>query len=213
MRNRKDVFKFDIIQKLRFTEKGMPILKGTDFVPKELISFNYALTERDKRSKGVHFFIDDYQFERIWTEPNKYLNLLRKFACVIMPDFSMYRNIPKPMQIWNSYRSKLIASYYEQSGMIVIPNLNWSDEQSLKFSLDGLPKYSVVALSTNGVLNNKTKEGFLKCFHLATEQLQPLKILIVGKIPEELKEDKRIIKFNSHSERFDNMEVKHGRKI
>lgn len=213
MKDRKDVFKFDMIQCLRFTNNGMPIINGTDFVPKELISFNYALTERNKQSKGVHFYIDDYQFERIWNEPNRYLNILRKFACVIMPDFSMYRNTPTPMQIWNSFRSKLIASYYEQSGITIIPNLNWSDEQSLRFSLDGLPKYSVVALSTNGVLNDKTKDGFLRCFHLAVEQLKPLKILIVGKIPSELKEDKRIIKFDSHSERFDSMEVKHGRKI
>lgn len=212
MKDRKDVFKFNIVSQLRFTEKGMPILIGTNYIPQELISFNYALTEKSKSSKGVHFYIDDYQFERVWNEPNKYLNLLRKFSCVIMPDFSMFRNTPTPMQIWNSFRSKLIASYYEQSGITVIPNLNWSNEESLKFSLDGLPRYSVVALSTNGVLNKETKESFLRCYKLAKEQLQPLKILIVGKIPEELKSDERIIKFESHSERFDKLEVKHGRK-
>lgn len=212
MKDRKDVFKFNIVSQLRFTEKGMPILIGTNYIPQELISFNYALTEKSKSSKGIHFYIDDYQFERVWNEPNKYLNLLRKFSCVIMPDFSMFRNTPTPMQIWNSFRSKLIASYYEQSGITVIPNLNWSNEESLKFSLDGLPRYSVVALSTNGVLNKETKESFLRCYKLATEQLQPLKILIVGKIPEELKSDERIIKFESHSERFDKLEVKHGRK-
>ena len=31
-----------------------------------LQGFNYALREKEPEKKGVHFFIHDYQFERVW---------------------------------------------------------------------------------------------------------------------------------------------------
>ena len=36
--------------------------------PRELQGFNYAKTTKaeDKADLGCHFFIDDYQFERLW---------------------------------------------------------------------------------------------------------------------------------------------------
>ena len=131
----KDIFKFNLINQTRLTEAfKMPILKGTSHIPKELISFNYALTCKDRKNKGVHFYIDDYQFERIWNRPYKFLQMFKDFDCVIMPDFSMYKNMPLPMQIYNSFRSKLLASFYENNGIEVIPNLNWSDEDNSPLS-------------------------------------------------------------------------------
>lgn len=200
----KDVFKFDLLEKVRLTEKyNMPILKGTMHIPAEVISFNYALSTKDRKNKCVHFYIDDYQFERVWNKPYKFLEVLKQFKAVIMPDFSLYKNMPLPLQLYNSYRSKLLASFWENNGIEVIPNLNWSDENSLNFSLEGLPKYSVVALSTNGVLKNK--EEFLKCFNKAIEILKPIKIILIGGTMEELKINDKIIKFNSHIDYLENL--------
>ncbi len=42
----------------------MPIMKVCKHVPKSLIPFNYAMSSNDY-SAGIHFFIDDYQFERL----------------------------------------------------------------------------------------------------------------------------------------------------
>lgn len=39
----------------------------------EWIPVNYALTAKDKATKGVHFYKDDYQFERFWNNPDKYI--------------------------------------------------------------------------------------------------------------------------------------------
>lgn len=41
----------------------------------EWIPVNYALTAKDKATKGVHFYKDDYQFERFWNNPDKYIPL------------------------------------------------------------------------------------------------------------------------------------------
>ena len=45
----------------------------------EWIPVNYALTAKDKATKGVHFYKDDYQFERFWNNPDKYISLLQQF--------------------------------------------------------------------------------------------------------------------------------------
>ena len=43
----------------------MPVLEPCNYIPDNIIGFNYALTSKNKDC-GIHFYIDDYQFERIW---------------------------------------------------------------------------------------------------------------------------------------------------
>ena len=62
----------------------MPIISNDRYIPDKLIGFNEALTSKDNKA-GVHFFLDDYQFERIWKEPNRYINVLSKFTCILSP--------------------------------------------------------------------------------------------------------------------------------
>ena len=68
---------------------NIPIIKpvNIDNLP-ELISFNYAKSTKDKADKGIHFFVDDYQFLRLWKNPSQYINLLKQFRVVFTPDFS-----------------------------------------------------------------------------------------------------------------------------
>ena len=60
------------IDKLMFETDGvwdMPLLEATQTTftgAEEVIPFNYAITERQPQNKGVHFFLDDDQFERVW---------------------------------------------------------------------------------------------------------------------------------------------------
>ena len=59
----------------------MPIIYKDDIIPRDLIGFNYAKTSKSK-DLGIHFYIDDYQFERIWVEPSKYVDMLSKYECI-----------------------------------------------------------------------------------------------------------------------------------
>ena len=54
-----------------------------------LQGFNYALKEQHPENIGVHFFLHDYQFERVWRYPDRYTDCLSKFAFVLSPDFSL----------------------------------------------------------------------------------------------------------------------------
>ncbi len=70
-------------------------------VPARLIPFNVAMRlNRVPANCGVHFYLDDYQFERVWNAPERYVEKLRKFSCVLTPDFSLYLDMPRAMKIW-----------------------------------------------------------------------------------------------------------------
>lgn len=40
---------------------------------KEWIAFDHVFDKKDITGKGVHFFVDDYKFERLWNNPNRYI--------------------------------------------------------------------------------------------------------------------------------------------
>ncbi len=93
-------YNLDLVNRLSCGEGGFPTLDAVDARPSELQGFNYAKSTPDeqKAGKACHFFIDDYQFERLWTSPAKYLDALRGYDCVLTPDFSLYMDMPAPMQ-------------------------------------------------------------------------------------------------------------------
>ena len=39
-------------------------------------------------------FLDDNQFERIWNRPARYVNMLKRYECVLTVDFSLYTDMP-----------------------------------------------------------------------------------------------------------------------
>ena len=131
----------------------MPIIENDGHVPDSLIGFNYALTSKDK-SAGVHFYVDDYQFERIWNEPERYIQVLKEYDCVLTPDFSLYMDMPYSMKIWNVFRSRLIGQMCQDAGLKVIPTVSWAEEATFDFCFDGLPEKAVLSISTVGVKNS-----------------------------------------------------------
>lgn len=157
-----------------------PQLKPCNFVPDHLLSFKDMLSVADFTA-GIHFFTDDYRFERIWRNTEAYLQRLSKFQCVFTPDFSLYLDMPLAMQIWNTYRNRMIGQICQDYGMNVIPTVGWAGEDSFDFCFDGLPQGGTVAVSTVGVMNNKNaKEIFRVGMEEMIRQVNPGFILIYG---------------------------------
>lgn len=158
----------------------MPIIKNDNFIPSKLIGFNYAKTSKEK-NVGIHFYLDDYQFERLWNNPEEYIDILKQYECILSPDFSLYMDMPMPMKIWNIYRSRLIGQYYQSQGIKVIPTLSWAEEETFEFCFEGIPKGSIVSISTIGVKKNKEA---LKIWKAGVDELirriEPSTILIYG---------------------------------
>ena len=158
----------------------MPIIENDNFIPEDLIGFNYAKTSENKKC-GIHFFVDDYQFERIWNDPEKYVEILSEYDCILSPDFSLYMDMPMPMKIWNIYRSRMIGAYYQQQGLNVIPTISWAEEETFDFCFQGIPKGSIVAVSTIGVKEDKDALKIWKSgMDEMIKQIKPSTILIYG---------------------------------
>lgn len=158
----------------------MPIIAREDFIPDDLIGFNYMLTAKDKRC-GIHCFVDDYQFERLWTSPEKYVEPLLKYECFLSPDFSLYLDMPIAMKVWNVYRSRLIGQYMQDCGCAVIPTISWAEPATFDFAFDGIETGSVVAVSTVGV---KRQENSFDIWKTGMDEmiraLEPAAILVYG---------------------------------
>lgn len=173
-------YNLDIVNAYDCGKDGMPTLRAVDYTPDHLIGFNYAKTSSDFEA-GIHFFIDDYQFERCWNEPRKYAEILRKFDCVLTPDFSLYLDMPYPMQQWNVYRSRALGVYWQSEGLTVIPTLSWSMPESYKFAFAGLEPGGTYAVSTVGVRNSETAMQIWRDgMDVAMRKLKPKRILLYG---------------------------------
>ena len=146
------------------------------------IGFNYAIGEKHPENKLLHFYVDDYQFERVWNNPNQYLSVVKKFKAVLTPDFSLYADFPFPVQLFNHYRKQWCGAFWQENGVTVIPTICWSTEDSFEWCFDGIPENSLVCISTVGGFHSKaSKEAWLKGYNKALEVLKPSELLLFGK--------------------------------
>lgn len=146
-----------------------------------LQGFNYALKEKNPQNIGVHFFLHDYQFERVWNYPDRYTEVLSKFAFVLSPDFSPYSDSPRAIQIYNVYRNRWCARYWQEYGINVIPTITWASDDSLSYCLNGVPKHSTIAISTMGEGRWSNWQSLRRNWNRIIDTLEPDEILLYGK--------------------------------
>ena len=162
----------------------MPVLEPVTELPeiKEWISFNYVLTDSNPEGKAVHFFIDDYQFERVFNQPEKVVDKLRQYVCVATPDFSPYGDMPLIAQMWNHYRKQWVGAWLQAHGVTVIPTVRAStDERSLEWYLDGIPKGGIVIMSSMWTGKEDTVDISQTEFLTMKKRIKPKKVFIYGK--------------------------------
>ena len=79
------------------------------------------------------------------------------------------------------------------------------------FDFDGVPKRSTVACCTNGRIKSRTsREEFCIGFKEMERRIEPLRVIVVGKIPPELNTDVEIINFKTRSQKIKDKEGKYG---
>lgn len=161
----------------------------------EVIGFNYAIGCKHPEDKICHFYLDDYQFERVWNDPDRYVPILSRFKAVLAPDFSMYTDFPKAVQIFNHYRKMWCAAYWQERGIKVIPTICWSTPDSFEWCFDGIPRHSLICISTVGGFGNHedNKAAWLEGYEKCLEVLDPTEILLFGTRPSEVKFDGPIV--------------------
>lgn len=113
---------------------GMPVMKRVAKADvRNPIPFNCLGSTKDRKERWFHFYIDDYQFERIWNNFVTYVPMLMGCEGGFSPDVSLYLGMPTVLQQWNLFRNKAIGARLQRMGKTLIPNVGFSDEK--KFGL------------------------------------------------------------------------------
>jgi hypothetical protein len=170
-------------------ELGIPMLAHTPLArtPRWLVPYRTRIRSQEPPDDGgVHFFTDDYRFETVWNRPRKALAALKPYRTLLTPDFSLYRDWPRALQIWNVYRNRWCGAFWQAQGFTVIPTVSWSTADSFDFCFLGVPQHSVVAVATVGVRLERPWEYrlFLDGFEAMVQRLQPSRVLCYGRAPE-----------------------------
>ena len=163
-----------------------PIIQPTNWVPNRLIPFSKAVGSKDY-DQWVHFYEFDYQFERVWRNPRRYLDILGRFNGVILPDFSIYRDMPFVMQLWNIYRSRAIGFWLQANGIKVIVNVRWGDKRTYRFCCDGVARGCTIAVGTNGAIGGADdRHHFVGGLKVVVKRLAPRAIVVYGSAPDDI---------------------------
>ena len=160
----------------------IPLLQPCTAIPPSVIAFSEAMCKSVLAPESwVHFFEDDSKFERIWRQPTNYLERLRNFAGVIMPDFSTYENMAQFQQIVNCSRNFQLAAWLQHEGIQVIGNSRWNGPGTESWSTIGLPLHSSICLSAHGMQHDNWSIGRLRAeVHYLCVEKQPQNLLIYG---------------------------------
>lgn len=178
---------------------GMPLIKNEDIV---LSSQTKSFNNRNSDCVALHFFVDDYQFDRLWNSPERYINMFKNYQYICSPDYSLYLDYPKALQIYNTFKKQCLGAYYQAHGIKVVPTVSWSDEESYSWCFDGIEVGSCVACSSVGCMRDlEAKQRFINGFEKMIEVLQPKQILMVGNLPPQLSKYSDLCVFvKSHQE-------------
>lgn len=182
-----------------------------DYMMEDSIDFGESFSPkiRNRRKLNVNFYIDDSKFTRLWNSPDKYLYHLKCFHSVTMPDFSIStgdNGMPFALNIYNKYRNHALSWYLHMNDINVIPSVPIADNDSYDWCFDGLPKNSILSVCTNGRVRAKASRiEFCDGFKVMCDRLQPTKVIIVGRIPDELKSDVPITNYQTRNQRINKM--------
>ena len=185
----KDVFKSFLVKNAFYSGmEEIPTINPIDDLPKKVISFIEAL-KSNEYDAWIHFYIDDFHFERVWNNIYRYLSMFRKFEGVILPDFSVYRDMSYSIQCYQIYRSRAVGNYLQKLGIKVIANVRYGDERTYDVSCFGLSKGQTIAIGTNGTVKNILDRKYLdEGFDYVVNTIAPKHIVIYGSVTDHINE-------------------------
>ena len=171
---------------------GIPcLLKAKKTIPTSLIPFNKARSNK-KRRGYLHFYIHDSKFGDFLTNTKKYDELISQYDGIITPDPTITIGMPHCIQAASTYMNRAIGYYEQCRGISVIPNVRWGDSSTYDFCFLGIPRHSVVAISTHGAIakdrssHNLLRKIFKDGLMEMLEVLEPTDVLVYGYMPSDI---------------------------
>ena len=114
-------------------------------------------------------------------EIRKRIDILKRYKGIIMPDFSLYSDMPEPLQMFNHYRNLWFARMCQINGITVIPSANWSLDKSFDYCFEGFPTSDIIMVSSVGSMREKNVvPSFFYGFEKMVEKLNPKLVIVRG---------------------------------
>lgn len=185
---------FENYERMQFNSDnyyGIPQMRKSEAVSTKMARF-MDWQEIDNPSEYIcHFYYDDFKFIQAWRDPDVYVDRIRRFKAVVAPDFSLYTDFPRALQILSCYRRQWVGAYWQSLGIDVVPDVVWGDEESFKYCFCGIPEGGTVAVSTVGVAadkewNGKQGDMFRAGYNEMMRRINPTTILFCGDMIEGL---------------------------
>ena len=184
--------KQDILNDLEFIDSTTPfpmpkVHKVNPFeLPDVALPFSKALNGSNKDLMVV-FYEPDTNFARILHNPKRYVEPLKRFSCVVGPDFSQKIGMNRFVNFHNHWWNLALTAYFQSQGVLMIPNVTWSDPASYSYAFIGIPKHSVIAINCTGIKRNHAAMYlWRKGYEEALRVLEPSLIIRYGdKMPGE----------------------------
>lgn len=174
---------------------GIPIIKAPSkiIIPPGVTPFSM----RDRApsfDEAIGFYEMDVNFAEVLREPEAYIDDFGRFAALISPDCSLYRDAPLSVQLTNVYRNRAIGGYYQRRGQYVIPQIRWGNEYTYttkyfpeKIAFLGAEKHSILAVGTYGCfVGRENKYHFEAGLAAMMETLEPKVVLVYGPMPKKI---------------------------
>ena len=162
------------------------------------VVFHECVKAKKPRQSIGHCFCHDEKFEPLWNNPERYVEMLRNFKWFCSPDFTCYTGLPLSVRLYQTYKDRALAYYLSQRGVKIIPTVGWNEPESWGWCFDGLPKNSIVAVSTNGIQGRESEEHYRLGFSEMLRRLEPLQVVCIGH-EVEVRENVDIIYFRNYS--------------
>lgn len=173
---------------------GMPVIKKQNIDLDKISLWNYVKTkpnDSENKDKTIHFFTYDWNFENVYEKPNLALEKLDQYYALLTPEFSMYWDMPKALQINSTFKNRWCGAYWQKMGKLVIPTICCAGEDSYDFCFDGIEEGSIVAIST--YRREKYKKEILKSYNKMLEVIKPSAVICYGTPFSEMKGKIKVI--------------------
>ena len=157
-------------------------------VPEAWYCYSARPFPEDRVGGTLGFFTEDHRFEKVWQRKKEFVKILveDEWDSVVAPDFSTWSSWPFPVRLYNVYRSRWCARFWQEFGIKVIPTLPWGGdpEENAPFMYESLPENCPLVATQCRVTKGDRKAwaSFARAMHVANECIQPQGVIIYGGI-------------------------------
>lgn len=143
----------------------------------------YTMKHAGDTTGAIHFYVDDYRFTGIylWGHIDQFTTQVAKYASVIAPDYSLYLDQSRTLNLFQIYQNRVVTAIWQQQGLNVIPSVSWGNADSFEYCLDALPQNSVLAIGGLGIAHHQSMIDLWEYgVHQTIRQLHPKALIFYG---------------------------------